>query len=119
MYYKYTKTTKGPQSWIDFLQTVDDLGITAVGKFTIKEVHFTKPKKPGTKASDFVNLPHITIEDPNGKKIHWYIWKQKLDKDKRIEEMMGNKIKTASCNLGEFEMVEKVMADIVESAWLS
>ena len=118
MYYTYDETTKGPKSWIDFIQTITDLTIVSIGKFMIKEVHYTKPKKPATKKSDWVNLPHITIENVSGKKIHWYIYSKKLDKDLRIEEMMGNKVKSYQTNQGEQDLVDNVMADINEMGWI-
>jgi hypothetical protein len=117
MFYSWDKKTMGAKSWISYIQTITDLEISAIGKFTIKEVHYTMPKTPGTRATDFPSLPHITIENVSGQKIHWYIWKKKLDADKRIEEMMGSKIKTPSTNLGEKELVDKVMADINQQGW--
>ena len=118
MYYTYEKTAKGSNSWIDYLQTITDLNLAAVGKFTIKEIHFTKPRLPATKKSDWVSLPHITIESTTGKKIHWYIWKKDVDRDLRIEEMMGNKVKQYNTNMGEIELIAKVMADIKEKGWV-
>ena len=118
MYYQYTQTTKPKDHWIDFLQKINNLDIAALGKSMIKEVHFTKPKKPGTSKKDWVNLPHITIENKSGKKIHWYLWKKDVDRDLRIEEMMGNMVKDYNTNQGEVEFVTKVMADIKEPGWV-
>jgi hypothetical protein len=118
VYYTYQKTSKGPQSWIDYLQKITDLDIPSLSKFTIKEVHFTRPKKPATSKKDWVNLPHITIENVSGKTIHWYIWNKAVDRDLRIEEMMGKKQKEYSTNQGELEFIAKVMADIAEQGWV-
>jgi hypothetical protein len=118
MYYTYDKTAKGPTSWIDYLQTITDLEIVSLGRFMIKEVHFTKPKKPATSKKDWVNLPHITIENISGKKIHWYIWNKAVDRNLRIEEMMGTKKQEYNTNQGELELINKVIGDIKEQGWV-
>jgi hypothetical protein len=117
VYYKYEQRVMSQQSWIKYIQKVTNLNVTAIGNFDIKEVHYTMPKTPGDTASAFATLPHLTIEAPNGKKIHWYVWKKKLSDQRRIEEMMKQKIKTDSLNPGEKALVDKVMADVVQSNW--
>ena len=117
MFYKYTQKNKPKDHWIDYLQTINNLDITSLGKFMLKEVHYTKVRQPATSKKDWVSLHHITIEAPTGKKIHWYLWNKNTDRDLRIEEMMGTKKKEYNTNQGEIEFVAKVLADIKEKSW--
>jgi len=118
--FKYDKTTmNASHPWIAFLQKVTNLDVQTIGRIAIEEVHFTMPKMPATKKTDWVKLPHVTIESTTGKKIHWYIWKRKLDTELRTEFIGGQNRQMRDANAGEKPLVERVLADATEQGWLN
>ena len=65
--YSYSSRSMGNHRWIAYLRIVSGNSVSASHW---SEIHFTEPKKAQVQAS---LRPHVTFEQQNGNKSHWYL----------------------------------------------